>query len=436
MADKQEKISKSTYNGLSKKVIDEKDDILDETKDEVKVEEDKKEELLYNSFDDMEFLNLDLLKGIFEYGFEYPSKIQNLTIKHIYEGKDIIAQSQSGTGKTGAFSIGTLSRINPEVEKTQAIIIANTKELATQIHSVVRELSKHMKINVELCIGGLAPDVRANNQNTVKKAHVIIGTPGRLNDLIKRKSFNIKDVNILVMDEADALLKNDFSEQIKTIVVRLRTDTQICIFSATYPTKVLELALEFMNNPVRILLKKEELSLDLIKQYKVYVEQERYKYATLTDIYNNIYIGQCMIFVNSIDKCENLGKQLADEGHNVGMIHGAMSVQDRSDVLKDFRTNKLRVLLSTDVLSRGIDVQQIGLVINYDVPSDKAQYLHRIGRSGRYGKVGVAVNFTTKRDSYLVSDLERSYNIKISDMPSFDVVNKQLSGLTTEQLAK
>lgn len=388
----------------------------------------KIEEQTYSNFDEMEFIDDKLLRGIFEYGFQTPSKIQSLSIGQIQSGKNVIAQSQSGTGKTGAFCIGMLTRIKPELKYPQAIIVANTRELATQIKYVVTKLSTHMHINTVLCVGG-SSDVRSNIKD-VKHSQVLVGTPGRLDDIITRRGFDIKKVRMFIMDEADVLLRDDFSEQVKKIVDKLDTKkVQFCIFSATMFKAIIDIADIFIENPVKILLEKEELSLDLIKQYQVNVQYEDYKYETLKDIYQNVYISQCIIFVNSIDKLKSVEEKLQEDGHSVGVIHSGMSGIERDEIIAEFRTNKIRVLLSTDVLSRGIDIQQVGIVINYDLPYDKAQYIHRIGRSGRFGKVGLAINFVTKRDYRTIKDLEKFYNIVIDSMPMFDVLNEYLSGI-------
>ena len=386
----------------------------------------------YKSFDDMEFLSYDLLKGIFEYGFKNPSRIQNLTINKIYSGRDLVAQSQSGTGKTGAFCIGALTRIDVELRRPQVLILANTRELATQIHSVITDLSKHLKIHVELCIGGTVLEndgaYKAFNKS-VLNSHILVGTPGKMDDLMQRGVFRTKTVKLLILDEADALLKNDFVEQIRTIFVKLTKETQICIYSATYQPAILNLATEIMKDPEFVLLKQEDLSLDLIKQYKIYIGSERYKYDTLKDLYKQMYIGQCIIFVNSKGQSDDLVNMLTYDGHSVSKIHGGLDTKTRCNILKEFRTGITRVLVSTDVLSRGIDIQQIGIVINYDMPRDRAQYIHRIGRSGRFGKIGVAINFVTFRDKMIIDDLEDHYKITIGDMPEFHVINRQLSGL-------
>ncbi len=386
----------------------------------------------FPSFDDMEFLSYDLMKGIFDYGFQHPSRIQNLTIKNIFDGYDIIAQSQSGTGKTGAFTIGALSIIDPKAHYPQVIIMATTRELASQIHFVISNISKHMNIQIGLAIGG-TKIVNENSRDPykhIRNCHVLIGTPGRIFDYIERKAFNPKKIKMFVMDEADALLKDDFIEQIKSIFTQLDSACQIIIFSATYTEQILAIADSITSEPKKkLIMKYEELSLDLIKQYKVEVMVEHYKYSTLADLYTKLQIGQCIIFVNSISTANMLEKRLTKDGFGVSKIHGDLLTDKRTEVLKDFRIGLTRVLIATDVLSRGIDIEQIGIVINYDFPRDYAQYLHRIGRSGRFGKIGVAINFITDNDRNNLRDLENHYKIKIDDMPSPSTINGFLSGV-------
>jgi superfamily II DNA/RNA helicase len=394
--------------------------------------EENNNKINYNSFDDMDFLNFELLKGIFDYGFKTPSRIQNLAIKEIYDGFDVIAQSQSGTGKTGAFTIGSLSVVDPTQKYPQVMVLATTRELAGQIHSVFSNISKHMKINIHLCVGGTKVKTN-NNKNdpykSIRTSQVLVGTPGRIADYISLGAIDPKKIKLFVMDEADALLKDDFIDQIKTIITSLDGNTQICIFSATYPREILDIAGAIMNNPKQILLKREDLTLDLIKQYKIYTKYEQYKFDTLVDLYKNLLIGQCIIFVNSVNSANELTSRLEESGFSVSKIHGSMETVQRTDVLRDFRLGLIRVLIATDVLSRGIDVEQIGIVINYDMPRDRSQYIHRIGRSGRFGKLGVAINFITDRDNRTLGDIERFYRIQIRDMPDFQVVLSQLSGL-------
>jgi len=398
----------------------------------INTSENDSKEKTFNNFDDMEFLSFDLMRGIFDYGFQSPSRIQNLTIKNIYDGYDIIAQSQSGTGKTGAFSIGALSVIDPSLHYPQAIIMVTTRELASQVHYVISNLSKHMNIDISLAIGGtkIINDESRDPYKHIRKSHIIIGTPGRVYDYIERKAFNPKKVRMFIMDEADALLKDDFVKQIEQIYNTFDKDCQIVIFSATYTDEILAVADSITFEPKKkILMKYEELSLDLIKQYKVDVRYENIKYSTLADLYTKLQIGQCIIFVNSVNGANNLEKRLIKDGFGVSKIHGGLETHQRTSVLKDFRLGITRVLIATDVLSRGIDIEQIGIVINYDLPSDFAQYIHRIGRSGRFGKIGVAINFVTDRDYTTLKNLENHYKITIDDMPSPTTINKFLSGV-------
>jgi len=385
----------------------------------------------HKSFDDMEYLSYDLMRGIFDYGFQNPSKIQNLTIKHIFDGFDIIAQSQSGTGKTGAFSIGALSVINPDEHFPQILMVAPTRELASQIHFVISNISKHMNLKIFLAIGGTKiVSGQKDPYRHIRTSHIIIGTPGRIIDYIERNAFSPDQLRMFVMDEADVLLKDNFVEQIKSMYNRLNDDCQIVIFSATYTDDILEIVESITSDPKKkILLKYEELSLDLIKQYKIEVLYENIKYSTLADLYTKLQIGQCIIFVNSINTANMLEKRLIDDGFGVSKIHGSLTSEQRNSVLKDFRLGLTRVLIATDVLARGIDIEQIGIVINYDLPRDYAQYIHRIGRSGRFGKIGVAINFITNHDRHQLRNLENHYNIKIDDMPSPNTINNFLSGV-------
>lgn len=383
--------------------------------------------------------SMDLLKGIYAYGFDIPSVIQAKSIPPMAHKRDLIAQSQSGTGKTGAFAIGMLTRINPSEHYLQGIIVAHTKELARQIHHVISEISKFMNIKIHLCIGGI--DIKTN-YNDALSAHIWIGTPGRIIHLIdkdvertkhrrgKQCIFVLDRLNMLVLDEVDKLLEQPFLDQIKVLLKYIPQKTQICIFSATYKEAALETTSHFMRNPVKILLEPEKVNLELIKHFKVNVMEERYKYDTLAEMYHHINICQTVIFTNSINKADYLADRLSADGHSVGTIHSKLSDIERCNVLTEFRNMNTRVLVATDLISRCIDVQQVGLVINYDVPSDAENYIHRIGRSGRYGKTGVAINLTTKSrfDRDTLKYIEDIYKLKIDDLPSLEHVNYYLTG--------
>jgi translation initiation factor 4A len=393
----------------------------------------------YETFDQIECLcanDGELLNGIFSYGFERPSPIQAKTIEPIHDGRDIVVQSQSGTGKTGAFSIGVLSKIDKNKKFPQCIIVANTRELATQNYHVITNLATFMGLKITLCIGGgSSVDVRTNILDA-RTSHILVGTPGRLNDIIDRDIHSnsevkfIDTIDTLVLDEADILLKNDFVEQVKAIIKNVPEKTQICIFSATFPVEVLDITNKFMKNPIKILVDQEKISLELIRHYYILVETEMDKYDVLSEMYKKINISQIIIFVNSISTADNISRQLISDGHSVGVIHAKLDEIPRMNILKDFRNARIRVLIATDILSRGIDIQNIGIIINYDLPKDLDQYIHRVGRSGRYGKIGIAINFLSKNryDSKQLSLIEDIYKIKVERMPELKYLSALLTG--------
>lgn len=370
----------------------------------------------FDSFDDMELKEV-LLRGIYGYGFEKPSDIQSKCIVPIISGRDVIGQAKSGTGKTGAFGIAMLNLIDIEKKILQGMILVHTHELAIQIYNVLKELGTYMKgLNINLSIGG--GNIKDNIEN-IKNSHITIGTVGRLYDLIvRRKVIDLDDMKILVVDEADAVLVNKQTnlEQVKTIISNIPKKSQICIFSATLPKEVISLTKHFMNNPVCVLMEDKELSLDGIKQYYIDIEKETYKLDTLKDIYKKIMVSQCIIYVNTKEKGEFLYKTLTEENNMISLIHGNMDSENRAKIMNDFRIGKNRILLSTDLLARGIDVQQVNLIINYDLPFNNECYLHRIGRSGRFGRRGMVINFITNDDKINFKNIIKTYNINMIEL--------------------
>jgi len=371
-------------------------------------------ELSELSFDELD-INENLLRGIYGYGFEKPSMIQNKAIPVLISGKDVIAQAQSGTGKTGAFSIGSLSRIDTSVKQTQLIVLSPTRELAEQIFNVMKELSSYTDISFCKVVGG----TRVSDCITDLKSdpQVIVGTPGRIIDMISKRHIFTDKLKMVVIDEADEMLSQGFLELIYSIFQSIPRETQVGLFSATFPDELLEITDKFMNNPERILVKKEQLTLDGIQQFYINVKHNNWKYEVLTDIYNTINIAQCIIYINSKNKLNQIYQSLINDNFPVGMIHGNLLTNERTDIMNKFRQGEIRILLSTDLLSRGIDIQQLSLVINFDLPIQKETYIHRIGRSGRYGRKGVAINFVTDRDIQDLEDLKSFYNTNIEEMP-------------------
>lgn len=368
----------------------------------------------YNNFDDME-LKENLLRGIYSYGFEKPSIIQQKAIIPIINGQDIIAQAQSGTGKTGTFSIGVLQKIDTALNACQAIILSPSRELALQTFNVMNNLNTYLKIKINLCIGGITQNYKELRNNN----HIVVGTPGRINNLIENNIIKTNNLKLVIIDEADEMLSYEFKAQIKDIIVKLPEKSQICLFSATISKDVLDLTDKFMNNPQHILIKNEELTLEGIKQFYIMVGENKYKLDVLKDLYKTISLGQTIIYVNNIKRVENLCKLLERENYSVTFIHGNMEQKERNEIMNNFRLGKERVLITTDLLARGIDIQQVSVVINYDLPplKRKDNYIHRIGRSGRYGKKGVAINFVTNMDSFIIEELMKFYNTQIEEMP-------------------
>merc|ERR1711981_818578 len=335
------------------------------------------------AFDHMD-LPEDLLRGIFAYGFEKPSAIQQRAIKPTILGKDLIAQAQSGTGKTATFAIGTLAKLDPKTRQCQSLILAPTRELAQQIQKVVIALGDYMDIQVHACVGGTA--VRDDIRTLQAGVHVVVGTPGRVYDMINRRALRLDDINQFFLDEADEMLSRGFKDQIYDIFKFLPETVQVCLFSATIPLDVLEVTQRFMREPVRILVKKDELTLEGIKQFYVAVEREEWKLDTLCDLYETLTITQAIIYCNARRKVDWLTESLHGRDFTVSALHGDMDQKERELIMREFRSGSSRVLITTDLLARGIDVQRVSLVINYDLPKDRENYIHRIGRSGRFGR--------------------------------------------------
>lgn len=372
---------------------------------------------IFNTWDDFN-LDINILRGIYSYGFEKPSPIQSKAIDPIRNGNDVIAQAQSGTGKTAAFSVGALSRINVSENTNQALIMAPTHELAQQISNVIANLSAMMEgIRIKTIIGGssIFEDATEMRENP---PHIIVGCPGRVYDMIRRRHINAKTLKILVLDEADEMLSSGFKEQIYNIFQYLNQDVQIALFSATLPNNIFQITDKFMRNPVKICVKAESLTLDGIKQYFVAVEDDRQKYVTLKDIYNSISMSSCIIYANSVKRVIDLYEAMKEDNFPVCCIHSSMEKSEREYAFKEFRSGSARVLISSNVTSRGIDIQQVSVVINFDLPRDIHNYLHRIGRSGRWGRKGTGINFITRRDIMKMKEIESYYATQIDELPA------------------
>ena len=367
-----------------------------------------------DTFDELE-LKDNLLRGIYGYGFEKPSAIQQKAILPIIMGRDTIAQAQSGTGKSACFTISSLQLLDETVNQCQVIILSPTRELTSQTKKVVENLSTHMGISVHACVGGtpVINDIRALESGV----QIVVGTPGRVFDLINRKKLHLNKMKLFILDEADEMLSRGFEDQVYEIFKNLNNDVQVAIFSATMPTDVLTVTDKFMKDPLRILVKKDELTLEGIKQFYIAIQDEKFKFDTLCDIYNTLTISQAIIYCSTKRKVDWLSERLAEENHSVSSVHGDMEQKERDTVMENFRSGSSRILITTDLLARGIDIQQVSLVINYDLPVNRENYIHRIGRSGRFGRKGVAINFIVEHDIGYMQDIERFYHTEIQEMP-------------------
>jgi len=366
------------------------------------------------SFDDMD-LKEDLLRGIYAYGFEKPSAIQQRAILPCIEGHDVIAQAQSGTGKTATFSISILQRIDTRSSNTQALILAPTRELANQIQKVVLALGDYMDVACHACIGGTA--IRDDMRKIQNGVSIIVGTPGRVFDMINRKVIDVSNIKMFVLDESDEMLSRGFKDQIYDIFRHMESNVQVVLLSATMPAEVLEVTKKFMRDPKTILVKKEELTLEGIKQFYVNVSKEDWKLDTLCDLYETLTITQAVIFCNTRRKVDWLTEKMHQKDFTVSAMHGDMEQKERDVIMREFRSGSSRVLITTDLLARGIDVQQVSLVINFDLPTNRENYIHRIGRGGRFGRKGVAINFVTDEDHRQLLDIEEHYRTSIVQMP-------------------
>lgn len=362
----------------------------------------------------------DVLRGVYAYGFDRPSGVQQRAIKPIMAGRDIVVQSQSGTGKTSVFCLGALQAVDPKLQEPQVLMLSPTRELADQTAQVCKALGDYIGVKLHTCIGGKV--VKDGIKILKAGVHIVSGTPGRVLGMIHQKHMSVVRVKMLVIDEADEMFTKGFKENMYNIHRVMPARLQVVLVSATMPEEVLELAENLMKNPFRLLVKRTNVSLEKIKQFYVPCGQEKWKFDTLTDLYESMTVAQAVIFCNNRKKVDWLASKMRQANFPIGAIHGEMSQKDRDSVMEDFRVGRVRQLIATDLIGRGLDVSQVSLVVNYDVPISKEFYIHRIGRSGRFGRKGVAVNLATEDEMALISDLEKFYGTKIRELPA-DVSN-------------
>jgi translation initiation factor 4A len=359
----------------------------------------------------------DILRSIYAYGFEKPSPIQMKGCIPIIKGHDIIGQAQSGTGKTATFVIGALSHINLSEQSTQVLMLAPTRELACQIERVVVGLSTMMKgLKTQIIVGGNSVD---DDASTLRRnvPHIIVGCPGRVYDMLRRNYIHGKSLKLVVIDEADEMLSSGFKDQVYKIFQYFNSDIQVALFSATLPEDIYMITEKFMRDPIKISVKAEQLTLEGISQFFIALDDDRQKYATLKDLYGFISMSQCIIYCNSVKRVADLYDAMVEDSFPVCCIHSNMDMSARKTAFSEFISGKHRVLISSNVTARGIDVQQVSVVINFDLPRDTHTYLHRIGRSGRWGRKGVGINFITRRDVSKIKEIEEYYSCEIKELP-------------------
>lgn len=362
-------------------------------------------------------LSENILKGIYSYGFIDPSEIQTKGIGVITSKKDCILQSQSGTGKTATYLLGTLQNLDETKKYIQSVIVTPTRELAEQVYEVANKLSKYTTINIALCVGGTNIGVF---KKKAKKSQLIIGTIGRIFHMMEDNVFTINDLKQLTLDEADNLLDKKFNNKVYELIKMTTSTCQKCFLSATVNRNLRDISKTLLDNPELVLLKKEQVQVKAIKNFYLDTVEEEYKFDTLIDLYQIISTSHTMIFCNSINKIEFVKNKLEEEGFPTTTIHGGLEQNERSKIVNEFREGKTRILLTTDLLARGIDIPEVKLVINYDLPKNHETFIHRIGRSGRFGKKGVSITFVKMedyKDKKNFENLISHYDLAMDEVP-------------------
>lgn len=372
-----------------------------------------------NEFEDF-CLKRELLMGIFEKGWEKPSPIQEASIPIAQTGRDILARAKNGTGKTGAYTIPIIDQIDTSLDMIQGMIIVPTRELALQTSQIAIELSKHMGVKVMVTTGGT--NLKEDIMRIYEKVHLVVATPGRILDLMEKKVANVDRCKILCLDEADKLLSQDFKGMLDRLLSHLPSTRQVLLYSATFPLTVEHFMKKHMRDPYEVNLM-DELTLKGITQYYAFV-QEKQKVHCLNTLFSKLQINQSIIFCNSTQRVELLAKKITELGYSCYYIHARMAQAHRNRVFHDFRAGLCRNLVCSDLFTRGIDIQAVNVVINFDFPKMAETYLHRIGRSGRFGHLGVAINLITYEDRFALHRIEQELGTEIKPIPK--VIDKSL----------
>lgn len=372
-----------------------------------------------NDFEDY-YLKRELLMGIYEKGYEKPSPIQEETIPIALAGRDILARAKNGTGKTASFLIPALEKTDTTKNNIQVLILVPTRELALQTSQVCKELGKHMNVQVMVSTGGTS--LKDDIMRLYNNVHILVATPGRVLDLANKGVADLTKTTTMIMDEADKLLSPEFQPLIEKVIDFLPKEKQILLFSATFPVTVKQFKDRFLQKPYEVNLM-DELTLKGVTQYYAFVE-ERQKVHCLNTLFSKLQINQSIIFCNSVNRVELLAKKITELGYSCFYIHAKMLQSHRNRVFHDFRNGACRNLVSSDLFTRGIDIQAVNVVINFDFPKNSETYLHRIGRSGRYGHLGLAINLITYEDRFNLYKIEQELGTEIKPIPP--VIDKSL----------
>ena len=362
-------------------------------------------------------LNQDLLKAVEELGFSEPTEIQSSAIPALLEGRDVLGQAQTGTGKTAAFGLPMISSIDPNNNSIQGLVLAPTRELAIQVCDALQEFGNQSKIKVAPVYGGQSYTIQFRRLE--RKPHIVVGTPGRVIDLIKRNVLHLNQVKFLVLDEADEMLNMGFIEDVETIIGETPRERQTSLFSATLTSNIRKLASSHLNNPQEIIIHRKKMTVDKIEQ-KCYLLNEKDKIMALIRLIEFESIDSALIFSRTKIKTAELAETLIENHIPAESLHGDMKQIMRERVLDRFREKKVRFLVATDIAARGLDIDDVSHVINFDIPDQAEEYIHRIGRTGRAGNSGTAITFVTPKEQRRIRTIERytSKQITFAKLPS------------------
>lgn len=359
-------------------------------------------------------LSLEVLESVEELGFENLFPIQAQAIMPLLEGKDVIGQARTGTGKTAAFGVPMIERLNPKIKKVQGLILAPTRELAVQVAQNINLFAKYSKLKVLAVYGGAS--IQKQIRALAGGIQIVVGTPGRIIDLLNRRVLNLSSVKTVVLDEADRMLDMGFIEDIEYILAKTPLNRQTSLFSATIDQSVMNVCNRYMKNPEKILVSKDEIALTQMKQYYMIVNSSN-KYEALCNILRENPVDRAIIFCKTRRGTSLLSEKLRRRGHNVQALHAGFSQPQRDRVIKSFRYGKLQLLVATDVAARGLDIQGITHIINYDVPLEALVYFHRIGRTARMGQDGTAITLVGYSEISYFNDIKALTKTAIEEMP-------------------